>query len=178
MAKKRKRIVSIIIYSLIVLIIIGLAYSVYFYKASVEESGENFVVCQSEDNCIVALHVHAELNINICGKELDLPLEAGDKAGTHTHKERNLLHFEEKLKYDNKTSSILETEPIKLKSFFQYKGVNIKFSRECIANNCNGDLCNSKSGKLKFSVNGVENEEFENYVWRDKDRILIVFEGE
>ncbi|HLC85696.1 MAG TPA: hypothetical protein VJG30_00195 [Candidatus Nanoarchaeia archaeon] len=177
MAKKvNKNYFKTAVYIIIILLILGLAYSVYVFKKGVGEEGENFIVCQSPDNCVAAMHIHAEVYIDVCGKQLDLPLEAGDKTGTHTHKERNLLHFEERLKYDNKMKSIIETDPIKLKSFFQHEDVNIRLNSNCINGKCNGDLCNDNTGSLKMFVNGVENFEFENYVWKDGDKIKIVFE--
>ena len=128
MVKKKKNIGNIIILIVIIIIIAILIYSVVSFKKSVGEKGENFVICDKENNCLIAMHIHTEVDIKVCGKEIKIPLEAGDKTGTHTHKERNLLHFEERLKYDNKTQTIIETEPITLKNFFNHKMSVIAFS--------------------------------------------------
>src|SRR3989344_7868594 len=164
MVKKGSKAVKVIAYIIIIFIAAFLVYSYFAYKHSLGE-GENFIVCDNTNNCIVALHMHSEVEIKVCSEEIKLPLEAGDKTATHTHKERNLLHFEERLRYDNATQTILETEPITLKTFFNYQDVNIIFNSTCIADKCNGDLCNGNLGTLKFSVNEMPNNEFESYVW-------------
>lgn len=176
MVKKRSRIVKVLTYLVVFIVVAVLIYSVIKYKKSVEESGETFVLCDKGNNCVIALHMHSDVEIKVCGEEVKIPLEAGDKAATHTHKERNLLHFEERLKYDNDTKTILETEPITLKTFFNYPNINIRFNSTCITDKCNGDLCNNNPGTLKFFVNNIENNEFENYVWKDGDKIKIIFE--
>lgn len=176
MEKKGSKAVQIIMYLVILGLIVFIIYSVSIYNESVRETGETFVVCETEDNCVIALHAHTEVEIKVCGEEIKLPLEAGDKTATHTHKERNLLHFEERLKYDNKTQTILQTEPITLKDFFNHEDVNIKFNSTCISDKCNGDLCGTLPGNLNFYVNEVNNTEFENYVWKDGDKVKIIFE--
>ncbi len=175
MVKKRPKVVNILIYLVVLIAVILLAYSYFAYKKSLGE-GENFVVCDQDNNCIIALHVHSEVEIKVCGEEIKIPLEAGDKTATHTHKERNLLHFEERLRYDNNTKTILEKEPITLKTFFNYPDINIRFNSTCIDGKCNGDVCNNSPGTLKFYVNDIENNKYENYVWKDGDKIKIIFE--
>lgn len=157
------------------IIAIFLIYSVIKYKKSIGEKSETFVVCDKNNKCIIALHIHAEMEIKICGKEIKLPLESGDLRRTHTHKERNLLHFEERLKYDNEKKQIIEKEPITLKDFFNNKEINIKFNSTCIADKCNNDPCGTAPEKVKFYVNDYSNNDFENYVWKDGDKINIIF---
>ena len=160
---------------IVLIVIIVLIYSVYVYKKSVEDSGESFIICRTQEDCTLSQHIHTEVEIKICEEEIKIPLEAGDKIGTHTHKERNLLHFEERLKYNNVTKKLIEKEPITLKNFFNHKDVNIKFNSTCIANKCNGNICDTASGTVKFFVNSIENKDFENYVWNDGDKISIEF---
>ncbi len=176
MKKKRNdlSILNIIACLIIILIVLGLAYSFYVYKKNIGEKGENFIVCKDEDNCIASMHIHADIKVKVCSKEIDFPLEKGELAGLHTHKERNLIHFHERLKYDNKTNSIIETDKLKLGAFFDI--MNVKLTNECVADKCNGDSCNGRTGSMKMFVNGVENNEFNNYVWEDKDNIEIIFE--
>ena len=177
--KKVNNLVKYSIYLIILLIAIGLAYSVYsFKKSSSGENSESFIVCKDENNCIATMHIHADIEIDVCNQKLDLPLEAGNKRGSHTHKERNLLHFEERLSYNNKTHKIIDVEPLRLKSFFNHESVNIKFSNECIGDKCNNDLCNNVPGSIRMFVNDVENFQFHDYVWNVDDNIKITFGGE
>ncbi len=176
MHKKRSRVFNILISLVVIAVLVLLVYSYLTYKNSVSESGEDFVVCDQKGNCLIAMHIHTAVEISVCGNRVKLPPEAGDKTGTHTHKERDLLHFEERLKYDNLTQTILDKEPITLKTFFNHPDVNIKFNSTCISDKCNGDLCNGSPGEIKFFVNNQTNNEFENYVWKDRDKIKIIFE--
>lgn len=177
MVKKRPVVFKILIYLVILVIIVFLIYSYFSYKKSLgTEEGETFVICDQQQNCVIALHGHAEVDIKVCGEEVDLHLETGDLSSTHTHKERNLIHIHERLKYDNSTQTILQTEPITMKSFFNHLDVSIRFNSNCIADKCNGDLCNGNPGTLKFYINDIENNEYENYIWKDHDKIKIIFE--
>ena len=177
--KKVNNLFKYSVYLVILLVIIGLAYSVYiFKKSSSGENSESFIVCKDESNCIIALHIHSEVSIDVCSKQLDLPLEAGNKRGTHTHKERNILHFEEKLAYNNKTQKIIDTEPLKLKNFFNHESVNMGFSNTCINDKCNNDLCDNTPSRVRMFVNDIENFQFHDYVWNDGDKIKITFGGE
>ncbi|MEM3127342.1 MAG: hypothetical protein QW331_04735, partial [Candidatus Woesearchaeota archaeon] len=89
--KNIKAIVSIATILVSALLIIGILYSVFYYYASGAEKG--LIICKSPDKCEIAMHIHADLIIEACGKQINLPLEKGDLSKTHTHKEENLLHW-------------------------------------------------------------------------------------
>jgi hypothetical protein len=101
-------------------------------------------------------------------------LEKGDLSKQHTHKERNLIHWHDKLPYDRSTSTVLDWNPLKLGVFFEQ--MEMRFNSTCIGDRCNGDKCPSGNvGTLKMTVNGVDNAEFDQYVWKDQDKISIRF---
>ena len=71
---------------------------------------------------------------------------------------------------ENKLTSwnwvVQNKEGLKLGQFF--KVWEKKFSSGCIF-----EFCNGEKGQVKMTVNGRENKDFENYVMRDKDKIVI-----
>ncbi|MBI2647238.1 hypothetical protein HYW99_02070 [Candidatus Woesearchaeota archaeon] len=49
------------------------------------------------------------------------------------------------------------------------------FNKDCITLENEQKFCNEDNKKLKFFVNGRENNDFENYVFNDLDKILIIY---
>ena len=153
------------------LLLFGLGYSVsYFYEAGGEKG---FVVC-GPDGCDLALHSHSQLKMNICGEAYHLPLEAGDLNAQHTHKERDRLHYHALIKTDESGTDI--KEPWKLSAGDLFEQLGLRYTKDCFIDFCNGDKCPGGTvGSLRMTVNGVENSEFNDYVWKDGDVILISF---
>jgi len=150
-----------------------LVYSVYTYRSSVEQI-EEFEVCY-EDRCIKTFHIHADIAVHICGEKTLFPLEHGPLEGPHTHKERNYIHFHERLPYDPVTHRLLNDAPLKVGAFLTE--MDLPFSSRCIGKYCNDDLCSDeKAGIVRMMVNGAPQLEFDQYAWKDGDDIVITFE--
>lgn len=163
------------IIAVIALLIIGyMIYSVRVYQESGAEE-EGLVACDpTGQQCVIASHGHADIEVNLCGEEVKFPLEKGDLSKQHTHKERNLIHWHDRLPYDKATETVTDWSAFKLGGFFEQ--MEMRFSSTCVGTYCNGDKCPSgNAGILKMTVNGVENNEFDQYVWKDHDKILIRF---
>ncbi len=110
------------------------------------------------------LHWHPELSIYIKGQKQEIPADIGlgfREEPIHTHDAMGVIHLE--------FSGLVVREDAKLANFFQIWGK--QFNSNCIFKFCNGS-----EGKIKFSVNGKENNEFENYIMRDGDKIEIKYE--
>lgn len=148
-----------------------LTYAIYVYYTEGVQNG--VVICETGGACFRTMHVHADVEIEICGEQIKLPLEKGSLDGPHTHKERNKIHFEGKPAIDTVSKQLLDISPLKLGTFMQVMGV--RFDVQCLDNKCNGDLCDGKPGMVGMFVNGKENKEFQNYVWKDGDQIVIRF---
>ncbi len=163
-------------YWIFLLILIVISYGwIYYSKSNIQKEG--VVICKTENDCVLASHIHANVDGSVCGEPIKLPLDTGDSTKEpHTHKERNRIHWESLLKVDGTTKEILDYTPLKLGTFMQVMDIN--FNSTCIYDKCNGDLCNDKVGRLKMWVNNIENNQYDNYVWKDGDLILIKFEGE
>ncbi len=127
-----------------------------------------------------AVHWHPGLTIKIDGETIPIPTNIGLSVGkvvdtslsgmrmspTHTHETDGTIHLE-----NNNPSK--KPESLTLGYFFYVW--DKQFSSTCIFEYC------TDKGELKMYVNGVENNEFENYIMQDKDEILIEYtsgEGE
>lgn len=120
------------------------------------------------------VHWHPKLTIKIDGENVGIPTDIGSRIGktidthlsgmrmtpTHTHETDGTIHLE-----NNNPSSKPETLTL---GYFFYVW-DKQFSSSCIFEYC------TDKGELKMYVNGKENMEFENYIMRDKDEILIEY---
>ena len=159
-------------YAVAIIVLGYIAYSVYYYLSTAEKV-EEFEVCYA-DKCIKTFHVHADIKIELCGKKIMLPLEHGPLEGPHTHKERNYMHFHERLPYDPATGQLLETTPLQLGTFMNE--FDIRFNDHCIGEYCNGMECMPGTpGNVRMFVNEQPNTEFDQYIWKDGDDIVITF---
>ncbi len=106
------------------------------------------------------LHIHANLRILIDNEEQFIPPNIGITTGImrplHTHEPDGKIHIE----------GICPRE-FKLGEFFKVWGK--EFNSQCIFDKC------SDNGELKMIVNGRVNNEFDNYVMKDEDNILIEY---
>lgn len=109
------------------------------------------------------IHWHPHLKIVIDGTEIEIPEGiglSGTESPVHTHDNTGAIHME----FERPTA-----QQIILGYFFKVWGK--KFNKDCIF-----DYCTDK-GKLKMSVNGKENKDFENYPMRDGDQIVIEYKS-
>jgi hypothetical protein len=113
------------------------------------------------------LHWHPRLEIYINGEKQKIPPNVGlgaVHAPIHTHDEDakdGVIHME--------MAGIVTRDETRLGNFFQTWGK--KFSSTQIFDKKNGE-----GGKIKMIINGKENNEFENYMMKDGDKIEIRYE--
>lgn len=110
-----------------------------------------------------AIHWHPILTIKINGEEQLIPANLGltpSHHPIHTHDTSGTLH------YENNNPSF---KNMRLGYFFDTVWRK-KFNSTCILEFCNNDL-----GNVRMFVNKEENFEFDNYIPKDKDDILIEF---
>ncbi len=142
--------------ALIILVVGGGIGALGWYIANQPKIPESEIISRK------GIHWHPELSIYIKGQKQEIPNNTGTHSIMHTHDTTGTLHI-------HPASKLVLKDDIKLGRFFALWGK--KFSSTCIFDNCN-----SSEGKVKMTVNGQENIEFENYVMQDKDKIEIRFE--
>jgi len=167
--KKRKWPIWLVCIAAILIVI----FAAYYYLSNTEKV-EEYDVCK-EGKCVKIFNMHAHIKFDLCGKSIDLPQERGQLDGPNTHKEKNKIHFHSKLPYDPVSGKILNVTPLRLGELMNV--IDMRFNDKCVAEYCNGQACpDGKPGTVRMFVNNQPNTEFDQYVWTDKDEILITFD--
>ena len=100
----------------ITLALIGyIVYSVFVYLGSVETT-EEFLVCD-EGVCIKSFHIHVNIKPMICGALRWFDLEEGKLEEQHTHKDRNRIHFHERLRVTPAPHEVIDTPLLTRRNF-------------------------------------------------------------
>ena len=123
-------------------------------------------------------HIHADWKIYIDGKALDL----SDKS----HMERmrsnlpvsSFIHVDSGAPAPEKTGDVIHMHAKGVPLWIFFDSVGMDFNKDCLTLENEEKLCNDGNKKLRFFVNGKENNEFENYVFKDLDKILISYGNE
>jgi len=143
-----------------------------FSLASYAEKDPANLVC--EDNfCKQSLHYTARVELRICGEQLPLPTNKGSREKAHTESDPYTIHWYERTYVDKETLEPLDKSELYLGEFFENIGVD--FTPSCIIGYCNDDSCGETKGFLKMYVNGKRNYDLGNYIWDDRDKIIIEF---
>src|SRR3989338_2521374 len=115
-------------------------------------------------------HAHANFKVYVEGKPLDF-------ADSKYYMKSSFLHLDDNPDKE-KASSVLHMHATGVPLWVFFKSLGMDFNSTCIAPENEEILCNDGNKKLKFFVNGIENNEFENYVFKDSDKILISYGNE
>ena len=180
MAKKKSSPTKYLIIFLVIGVAAILGYGVYSYFTSGADKG--IIVCnpQNPNECYWQAHIHTYVMQNVCGDERKFDKEHGDLEEHHTHEETNIIHWHDRTAI-NKETGELDSSSLTLGAFMEAN--DITFTGTCFYEYCNGDTCPDRSaGTMKMFVknengNWQQNEEYQNYVWQDKDIIYIAFDS-
>ncbi len=157
----------------ILLVASGLGYSLYVtYQSGATTRG--IVTTLADGTSIWTAHVHAYVPIVICGEEIRLPTEVGALTGPHTHEEKNTIHWHDKLPYDPVAQQVLNTKPLTLGAFFD--ALDVPFGPDRAADTKSPGVCEGKPATLKMFVNGKASDAWRDYMWHNKDVIVIFFD--
>lgn len=111
------------------------------------------------------LHWHATLKILIDGQAVQIPANVGIGVvhnPMHTHEDDEVIHLE--------FQGLVTDKHLTLGNFFDVW--NKKFDSQCVLDKCVG----SEIGKtLTMKVNDASNLEFENYMLKDGDEVVIEY---
>ena len=141
-------------------------------------------------------HIHADWKIYMNGKELDLSAYAMDMSKSDNKITSSFIHVDAGAPEPEKTSDVIHMHATGVPLWIFFKSIGMDFNQECITLDNQEKICNEGnktqenqgfsgprnsiriSRELKFLVNGKENNEFENYVFNDLDKILISYGSE
>jgi hypothetical protein len=130
-------------------------------------------------------HIHADWKIYINGKSLDntffAPL-AMDMSGKSTITS-SFIHVD-KSSGDNgdpsleKTGDVIHMHATGVPLWIFFDSIKMEFNKNCISLPTGKKFCNEGKKMLRFYVNGKPNDQWEKYVFKDGDKILISYGDE
>lgn len=124
-------------------------------------------------------HIHTDWKIYVNGKVLDL----SDKA----HMERmranlpvsSFIHVDSGAPTPEKTGDLLHMHATGVPLWIWFESVGMKLDQNCLVVESGKEsgkkYCNDGKNSLKFYVNGKVNDQYEQYVFNDLDKILISY---
>ena len=120
-------------------------------------------------------HIHSDFKVYVNGKALDF----SDKA----HMERmqanlpvsSFVHVDSGSPAPEKTGDILHMHATGVPLWIFFDSIGMEFDKNCLTLDTGEKYCNNAEKSLKFYVNGQLNNEYENYISEDLDKILISY---
>jgi len=111
-------------------------------------------------------HLHADVKVYINGNALDFSQRKYQLASS-------FIHFEEGI------GDVIHTHATGLTVGHMLKSLGMDFNNNCLIVE-GKNYCNEDNKKLKFYANGQLNNQFDNYIIRNLDKILVSYgdEGE
>ena len=106
-------------------------------------------------------HLHADVKVYINGQSIDFSQRKYQLASS-------FIHFEEGI------GDVIHTHATGLTIGHLFKSLNGDINNNCVILE-NQNYCNENEKKLKFYVNGQLNNEFDNYVIHNLDKILVSY---
>lgn len=129
-------------------------------------------------------HIHADWKIYINGKTLGedffVPFaEAHETAmkDINVKTTSSFIHIHEAEISGEKPGDVLHVHATGVPLWLFFESIGARLNKTCLALN-EITYCNDKKNTLKFYVNGKLNDEYENYVLNDLDKILISYGNE
>ncbi|MEM2919381.1 MAG: hypothetical protein QXW14_03845 [Candidatus Nitrosocaldus sp.] len=111
-------------------------------------------------------HVHAVFKLYINGKE---PI---DFSKSKYQLRTPYIHFE------NNNGTVIHRHAANVDLGYLFESMKMKFTKDCFVLDDGKSYCNDGTNTLKFYVNGVLNDQYDKYVIKDGDRILITYGSE
>lgn len=120
-------------------------------------------------------HIHADWKMYIDGKPLDFSDKSHMERMKNNQPVSSFIHVDSGAPTPEKTGDIIHMHATGIPLWVFFKSIGMDFNKDCITLENNEKICNEENKKLKFYVNGKPNNEFENYIFNDLDKILISY---
>jgi uncharacterized C2H2 Zn-finger protein len=149
-------------YVAVPVVLIAAVFALVSSQPNAVTTGNN--VISSSEIPSVPIHWHPKLTIKLNGQQQTIPANLGAVGvhqPIHTHDTTGTLHYEN----NNPTP-----ENMPLRYFFE------RVWRKTFNSTCILDYCNDDSGDVKMFINRKQSFEYENYIPKDKDEIIIEFD--
>lgn len=130
--------------------------------------------CSMDTNAKIGIlgsqHIHADFKVYIDGKSINF-------ANRNYYMKSSFIHLDDNQNKED-ASGVLHMHATGVPLWIFFKSIGMDFNKDCITLENKENFCNSGNKKLRFFVNGKENNEFKNYVFNDLDNILISYGNE
>ena len=140
------------------------------------------IECSMDSNAQIGIlgsaHIHADWKIYINDKQLGFSDKSHMERMRNNQPVSSFIHVDSGAPEPEKTGEILHMHATGIPLWIFFKSIGMDFNKDCITLENKEKFCSEGNKKLKFFVNGKENNEFENYVFNDLDKILISYGNE
>ncbi len=134
-------------------------------------------------------HIHADWKIYIDGNPIDLSDKSHMERMRSNQPVSSFIHVDSGAPAPEKTGDVIHMHAEGIPLWIFFKSIEMDLNKDCITLDARTEFgttsggnkekyCSEGNKKLKFFVNGKENNEFENYVFNDLDKILISYGDE
>ena len=126
-------------------------------------------------------HIHADWKIYINGEPLGKEFFAALARDTQLKTSEitsSFIHVEHSNSTKENVGDVLHMHATGIPLQIFFKSVGMNFSKDCLVLPNIQKFCNDGKNTLKFYVNGEPHSDWENYVFKDRDKILISYGSE
>lgn len=152
--KRRSQLISI---GIIAAVVAGVAYGVYIYTLNPPRT--------TSFGATGSTHEHTAFKLFINGQVVDFSQPKYQVKSQYMH-------------FENGDGDTIHKHATGIDIGFLFETLDIKFTSDCITMDDGTSYCNDGNNTLKFFVNGVRNDLYNNYVLMDGDRVLLSYGSE
>ena len=120
-----------------------------------------------------SLHIHADWKIYINGQSISLSDQAHMTRMQVGLSVSSFIHVDEG-QAPEKTGDVLHMHAANVPLWIFFESVGLKFNETCLLFEQSA-YCNDETHSLKFYINGKQNGAYQNYVFKDQDKLLISY---
>lgn len=131
---------------------------------------KNGLALKADIGKIGSQHIHADIRFFVNGKPLNF-------ADAKYYMKSSFLHVDVNQNPVD-ASGVLHMHSTNVPLWVFANSVGMDFNKDCITLENNERFCNDANKKMKFYVNGNRENDFENYVFKDLDKILVSYGDE
>lgn len=130
---------------------------------------------QSTIGVLNSQHIHADWKIYVNGNALDLSDKAHMARMQAGLPVSSFIHVDAGAPAPETTGDVLHMHATGIPLLIWFESVGMKFDANCLMMESGEKYCNDGANTLKFYINGKANEQHEQYVFNDLDKILISY---
>ena len=117
-----------------------------------------------------SIHIHSDFKVYGNGKPINF-------ANSSYYMKSSFIHVDDNQNKED-ASSVLHMHATGVPLWIFFESIGWKLNKDCLILDTGKKYCDDGENTLKFFVNGKPNSEWENYVFKDLDKILISYGDE